>query len=117
MAITHDRLVLLMPTLPTDYTGYGVGTVNREAIWARGDDAPDCSMGCAWYLPVQGRLATDWGVCCSFSSPRKGFLTFEHQAGYGCFIRKPHSLKKEGNPRPPTAPGVRPAGTSERKTL
>jgi hypothetical protein len=27
----------------------------------------------------------DWGVCTNPRGPRKGLLTWEHQAGYGCF--------------------------------
>jgi hypothetical protein len=43
--------------------------------------ALDCSAGCAFYLPLSGELAADWGVCSNPSSHRVGKMTFEHQ---GC---------------------------------
>jgi hypothetical protein len=41
----------------------------------------DCSCGCRHFLPLQGQLGHDWGVCANSKSPRAGLLTFEHQ---GC---------------------------------
>ena len=63
--------------LPTDYSDYG-GEIER---WADGDDYPDCSSGCKYWLA----LDNDWGVCNNVNSPRAGLLTWEHQAGKGCF--------------------------------
>ena len=76
-----DPLLSICKVLPTDYKDYG-GTVER---WATGDDYPDCSCGCRYFLPLEGDLSTDWGVCSKPNAPRAGLLTFEHQAGYGCF--------------------------------
>lgn len=68
--------------LPTDYDHYG-GTVVR---WEKSnEDYPDCSCGCRWFIPLQGKQGADWGVCNKVDSPRAGMLTFEHQAGYQCF--------------------------------
>lgn len=63
-------------TLPTDYVGYG-GQVPEET------KADDCSVGCRWarYLEGDG----DWLVCANPDGPRLGLLTWEHQAGRGCF--------------------------------
>lgn len=78
---THAVLFTLLKRLPTDYTDYG-GTVER---WADGDDYPDCSSGCCWFVPLEAELGNDWGVCANPNGPRAGLLTFEHQAGRGCF--------------------------------
>ena len=81
MSIKHEQLCGLAPVLPTDYTDYG-GKVER---WKDGDDYPDCAAGCRWFVPLQGRLGMDWGVCAKRNAPRAGLLTFEHQTGRGCF--------------------------------
>jgi hypothetical protein len=68
--------------LPTDYKTYG-GQVLR---WE--DDElsyPDCSGGCKHFLPLSEPYSMDWGVCCKLGAPRCGLLTWEHQAGLGCF--------------------------------
>ena len=64
--------------LPTDYSDYG-GDVVR---WS--DPAlayPDCSCGCAWFDAEDA----DWGVCMKPGAPRDHLLTWEHQAGFGCY--------------------------------
>lgn len=81
--IMHDDLKGLARILPTDYADYG-GTVQR---WK--DERlsyPDCSHGCQWFAKLGGKLGNDWGVCASRGSPRQGLLTFEHQAGFQCFV-------------------------------
>lgn len=68
--------------LPTDYSNYG-GEVER---WS--DESlpyPDCSSGCRHFIPLAGELGSDWGVCGKKGFPRAGLLTWEHQAGFGCF--------------------------------
>ena len=77
----HEQLFSVTKRLPTDYTDYG-GDVER---WADGNDYPDCSCGCKYFLPLDGELAYDWGVCGKPGAPRAGLLAFEHQAGRGCF--------------------------------
>lgn len=67
----HERLHALVKHLPTDFEPYG----ERER------DGPDCSCGCRWFLPLEGKLGMDWGICANTRSPRAGLLTFEHQ---GC---------------------------------
>lgn len=85
MTLKHEDLVGLAPVLPTDYLDYG-GTVKR---WERNDQSyPDCSQGCKWFAELAGRLGADWGVCANRLAPRAGLLTFEHQAGVGCFEAK-----------------------------
>lgn len=79
-----DDLFKCLKILPTDYEEYG-GEVKR---WADPKLAyPDCSYGCEHFLPIEGELGNDWGVCSNPESPRKGLLTWEHQAGLGCFRR------------------------------
>lgn len=82
----HDRRCAMVLVLPTDYQDYG-GTIER---WA--DDRlayPDCSGGCIHFRPLFTEQSPffdfDWGVCASPTSPRAGLLTFEHQAGVGCY--------------------------------
>lgn len=77
---THDRLSAVMRVLPSDYASYG-GTVEREAD-------PDCSCGCRWASWLRGGVGADWCVCTNPNGPRAGLLTFEHQAGRGCFEPK-----------------------------
>jgi hypothetical protein len=73
-----DPLWKVVKILPTDYTEYG-GTVERWQDPNKG--YPDCSSGCRhWWA-----LDADWGVCRNHNSPRAGLLTWEHQAGEGCW--------------------------------
>jgi hypothetical protein len=76
--VTRDTVWQVVRILPTDYTDYG-GEVMR---WQDPNlDYPDCSSGCEHWWPLDG----DWGVCRNPASPRAGLLTFEHQAGEGCW--------------------------------
>lgn len=85
----HDRLLQIMPKLETDYAPWG--KVQRWLEW--NERYPDCSGGCRWarWLEDIGEgdetqhLSMDWLVCTNPESPRCGSLTFEHQAGFGCF--------------------------------
>ncbi len=77
-----DPLFSICKRLPTDYSDYG-GEIKRWDY--EGVDYPDCSCGCRWFLPLEGDLGSDWGVCSKLDGPRAGLLTFEHQAGKGCF--------------------------------
>jgi hypothetical protein len=84
--VRHERLLGIMKVLPTDYSDFG-GTVER---WADEKIAyPDCSGGCKWaewlWDEVGGHPDSDWLVCGRPDGPRAGLLTFEHQAGLGCF--------------------------------
>ena len=72
---SHDDCWDCCKKLKTDYEPYG--TMSRE-------DYSDCSAGCKHYVPLQGGLGYDWGVCFNPESPRSGLLTFEHQ-GCPCF--------------------------------
>jgi hypothetical protein len=81
------------PVLPSDYEDYG-GGVER---WADGDqDYPDCSSGCRWWRSLHddetGHADGDWGVCTNLKGPRRGMLTWEHQAGKGCFESGPEEV-------------------------
>lgn len=72
------RLREVLWTSPRDYEPWGVA--DREGGpqgWGG-----DCSCGCRFYEPLEGILASDWGVCTNPKSHRCGLLTFEHQ---GCF--------------------------------
>lgn len=85
MRLKHDDLRGLAPVMESDYKDYG-GTVER---WADDDKSyPDCSSGCVWFVKLTGALGSDWGVCAKRGWHRAGLLTFEHQAGYGCFESK-----------------------------
>lgn len=66
--------------LPTDYSDYG-GTVKR---WAdKHKIYGDCGKLCRHYWSTDG----NWGVCANPTGPRRGLLTYKHQAGDGCFAR------------------------------
>jgi len=78
---THKRLCVTVPVLETDYSVYG-GGVER---WSEDIPYPDCSCGCKWAAWLEGR--SDWCVCTNPASPRRGLLTFEHQAGHKCYER------------------------------
>jgi hypothetical protein len=68
--------------LPTDYDTYG-GDVHRWSDPELG--YPDCSVGCKHFVPLVAPYTSDWGICSKRGAPRAGLLTFEHQAGQGCF--------------------------------
>jgi len=77
----HTDLLDAVACLPTDYTPWGA--VER---WSdEGAHYPDCSSGCKHACALQGELGYDWVVCTNIKSPRFGKLTFEHQAGVGCY--------------------------------
>lgn len=78
----HKHLFTILKVLPTDYKDYGGDIVRWEE---ENKSYPDCSCGCKHYLVLEGELGYDWGVCTNKNSPRAGLLTFEHQAGLGCF--------------------------------
>lgn len=70
----HERLHAVLKTLPSDFGPWGERS--RDDDWGA-----DCSSGCRWFVPLEGTLRYDWGVCHNLASPRSGLLTFEHQ---GC---------------------------------
>jgi hypothetical protein len=83
---SQDPLWHTVKILPTDYKDYG-GAVER---WDLAHESyPDCSAGCQHWRPLwdsQTEWAdADWGVCTKKHGPRAGLLTWEHQAGFGCF--------------------------------
>jgi hypothetical protein len=72
----HSKLWGICQTLPEDYEPYGNASREEGDKWHG-----DCSCGCKYYLPLEGKLGADWGACCNPDSHRRGLLTFEHQ---GC---------------------------------
>jgi hypothetical protein len=87
MKSKKDNLLLdACKTLDTDYVDYG-GKITR---WADPDNNYlDCSCGCKFFNPLYNNkydgADMDFGVCLNAKSKRYGLLTFEHQAGFGCF--------------------------------
>lgn len=78
----HSHLFTILKKLPSDYSDYG-GNIKR---WEKENESyPDCSCGCKYFVPLEGSLGYDWGVCANPNSSRVGLLTWEHQSGYGCF--------------------------------
>lgn len=79
------NLFSVLKVLPTDYAEYG-GEVKR---WERNDlNYPDCSCGCRFFVPLKEPHSSDWGVCANPDAKRRGLLTWEHQAGFGCFAEE-----------------------------
>ena len=74
MSELHKHLWTIVQQLPSDFEPYG--SRDRDEDWE-----PDCSCGCKYFLPLEGQLGMDWGVCANPASPRASLLTFEHQ---GC---------------------------------
>ena len=68
----HDQLWQATTKLPLDYEPYG--QVGRNGCC-------DCSCGCRYFVPLEGKLGFDWGVCINRASHRCGLLTSEHM---GC---------------------------------
>lgn len=81
MSAEHYRLLQLVPKRPTDYAPWG--DVERWSDDREPDE--DCSCGCRHARWLEGDLGLDWCVCTREDGPRAGLLTFEHQAGRGCF--------------------------------
>jgi hypothetical protein len=87
--MSDQLLWAVLKHLPTDYQDYG-GDVKR---W---EDPtlpyPDCSCECKYWQPLYNNkhdsADLDWGVCLNKNGPRSGLLTWEHQAGFGCFSHK-----------------------------
>lgn len=82
----RDPLWDILVRLPTDYQDYG-GNVER---WGLAHESyPDCSGGCRHWRPLWDAATeyadADWGICTRRDGPRAGLLTWEHQAGFGCF--------------------------------
>ena len=71
----HETLWAVCRKLPTDFQPYG----KRDRDTA--DPCSDCSCGCRHFVPLEGNLGYDWGICACPGGPRAGLLTFEHQ---GC---------------------------------
>ena len=81
----NNSLLDICKILDTDYINYG-GKISRADPDA---DYNDCSCGCNYFIPLYNEkyrdADMDYGVCTNKKSKRCGLLTFEHQAGYGCF--------------------------------
>lgn len=76
----HKSLIIL----PTDYNDFG-GCVKR---WENPNlQYPDCSE-CKHFASLRESLGNDWGVCTNLKGPRKGLLTWQYMAGFGCFESK-----------------------------
>lgn len=81
-----NKLLDACKILDSDYSDFG-GKIERF----RGSsfDYPDCSCGCNYFAPLFNEEHQskdfDFGVCINPKSKRYGLLTFEHQAGFGCF--------------------------------
>ena len=69
----HLDLWKIVKCLPTDFEPWG----NRPDS----ERGADCSCGCMFFHPLDGKEGNDWGVCFNSASPRAGLLTFEHM---GC---------------------------------
>jgi hypothetical protein len=81
-----------------------------QAAYVSGKDTdnhekPDCSSGCRYFHPLEGKHGMDWGVCTEPRSSRAGLLTFEHM---GCqyFEQAPDEIEP---PPPPKKPKTKPA--------
>ncbi len=75
MEDTHKHLLSITKRSLWDFEPFG--TIDRD-----GDDYKgDCSCGCKFFMPLEGKLGSDWGICSNVESHRCGLLTFEHQ---GC---------------------------------
>ena len=80
-----DILWQVVKILPTDYTDYG-GQVKRwEDVEGFYPDCASCRQFRRLHNVSEMSFDSDWGVCSNPDSPRAGLLTWEHQAGVGCF--------------------------------
>lgn len=81
-----QSLLEVCKILDTDYSEYG-GKIRRN------NDPDyyysDCGSGCKYFISLYNEkyrdADIDFGVCTNKKSKRCGLLTYEHQAGYGCF--------------------------------
>lgn len=99
------------PTLPTrvDLKTVG-GDVDHKRLWevcreqaeyVAGTDTdhhnkPDCSSGCRYFMPLEGKNGMDWGVCSEPRSSRAGLLTYEHM---GCSFFEQEPVEVEAAPK------------------
>ena len=77
----HDELWKVVRRLETDFEPYGKAE----------RDGSDCSCGCRHFVKLAHEIGNDWGVCANSTSPRAGFLTFEHQ---GCNAFEPITVDR-----------------------
>lgn len=80
----HDHLLQITKKLPTDWKPWG--EVDRDSP-DNGFDG-DCSC-CLHAVALEDPFGGDWVVCANQGSPRAGLMTFEHQAGHGCYVGMP----------------------------
>lgn len=81
MSDLHYLLIDKVTRQDSDYQPFG-----KVKRWEKEDEEyPDCSMGCKYYIKLEGELGSDWGICSNKDSKRFSLLTFEHQAGKGCY--------------------------------
>jgi hypothetical protein len=66
----HEQLLRIVPTYPEDTAPWGTTKYDK----LKGD----CSWGCKHFIPLEGAIGLDWGVCVNEKSHRCGQLTFEH---------------------------------------
>jgi hypothetical protein len=73
--------------LDSDFEPYGKRS-------RKDDFGPDCSCGCKFFVPLEGKLGYDWGVCANTESARAGLLTWEHM---GCkqFVAAPEEVSSQ----------------------
>lgn len=103
----RDQLWQVTKKLPSDFEPWGER--DREGGPSGQESTGDCSSGCRFFVPLDGKLGNDWGVCTNADSPRSGLLTFEHQGcpqfDYGneedrcghCGIRREEALEVRGD--------------------
>lgn len=72
-------------TLPSDYADYGGDIIRWLDQLKSYQDCSSCKHFSPLYDENTRRHDPDFGVCLNKSSPRHGLLTFEHQAGFGCY--------------------------------
>jgi len=74
----NNHFLNILIRLDTDYTDYGGKVVRYSDVES---NFPDCASGCRWF----NRIDDDYGICTKPNAPRAGMLTYQHQAGYGCY--------------------------------
>jgi hypothetical protein len=79
----------------------------QKALWAscrslptheEGDQGPTCGQNCVKFMPLQGNIGIDWGVCVEVNGPRGGLLTNKDMK---CSLYEKKPVPVKSKPKPP----------------
>lgn len=95
------------PKTPVSTVDLSTLSGEQKALWAscrslptheEGDQGPTCGQNCAKFMPLQGNIGIDWGVCVEVNGPRGGLLTNKDMK---CSLYEKKPVPVKSKPKPP----------------